>query len=109
MRDPESRPVQIEEIHALGQSVAGQGSIFGYALVTGLATQMDHYIEDHVFPTAGSAGVSAAQLDVVKMHVEAMRLVITQKMEGDGGAVGKQLLTGLGLVIKKVTGSAPTA
>ncbi len=62
-----------------------------------------------MFPTAGSAGVSAAQLDVVKMHVEAMRLVITQKMEGDGGAVGKQLLTGLGLVIKKVTGSAPTA
>ena len=109
VRDPESRAVQIEEIHALGQSVAGQGSIFGYALVTGLATQMDHYIEDHVFPTAGSAGVSAAQLDVVKMHVEAMRLVITQKMEGDGGAVGKQLLTGLGLVIKKVTGSAPTA
>ncbi len=42
VRDPESRPVQIEEIHALGQSVAGQGSIFGYALVTGLATQMDH-------------------------------------------------------------------
>ncbi len=106
-RDPESRAVQIEEIHALGQSIAGQGTSFGYALMTALATQMDHYLEDHVFPTAGSDGVSTAQLEVVKMHIEAMRLVVQQKMEGDGGAVGKQLLTGLGLVIKKVTGSTP--
>jgi hypothetical protein len=41
-------------------------------------------------------------MDVVKVHVESIRLVMQQKMEGEGGAVGKQIMGGLGLVIKKV-------
>jgi hypothetical protein len=106
MNDPESRPVQIEEIHALSQSIAGQGSSFGYQLLTGIATQLCHYLEDHVFPTAGTEGVTGAQLEVVKVHNETMRLVVTQKIAGDGGPVGQKLLGGLTMVIKKVTGTA---
>jgi hypothetical protein len=108
-RDPESRAMQIEEIHAIGQSIAGQGGSFGYPLMTALATQLCHYIEDHVFPVAGTRGVTDPELEVVKVHVEAMRLVQQQKMEGDGGPVGQKLVAGLGMVIKKVTGAAPTA
>jgi hypothetical protein len=108
-QDPESRPLQIEEIHALSQSIAGQGTSFGYPLLTGIATQLCHFIEDHVFPVAGTRGVTDPELDVVKVHNEAMRLVVQQKMAGDGGPVGQKLLGGLGLVIKKVTGTVPSA
>ncbi len=107
--DPESRPMQIEEIHAIAQSVAGQGASFGYPLLTAIATQLCHYIEDHVFPVAGARGVTDPELEVVKVHNEAMRLVVTQKMAGDGGPIGSKLVGGLGLVIKKVTGTAPGA
>jgi hypothetical protein len=107
MLDPESRPIQIEEIHAIGQSLAGQGSSFNYPLVTALASQLCHYIEDHVFPLAGVRGVTDSEMEIVKVHMEAMRLIVQQKMEGDGGATGQKIVTGLGLVIKKVTGTAP--
>jgi hypothetical protein len=108
-RDPESRAMQIEEMHAIAQSVAGQGSTFGYPLMTALATQLCHYIEDHVFPVAGNRGVTDPELEVVKVHIEAMRLVQQQKMSGDGGPIGQKLVAGLGLVIKKVTGATPAA
>jgi hypothetical protein len=106
-RDPSSRPQQIEEIHAISQSIAGQGSSFGYPLITGLATQLCHYIEDHVFPVAGTRGVTDPEIEVIKVHMEAMRLVIMQKMEGEGGPIGQKLIAGLGMVIKKVTGTTP--
>ena len=39
--------------------------------MTALASQLCHYIEDHVFPNAGSAGVSMAQLEVVNFLLNA--------------------------------------
>jgi two-component system response regulator PilR (NtrC family) len=35
---------------------------------------------------------------------EALRLVMQQKMEGDGGPIGQKLVAGLALVIKKIKG-----
>ena len=43
----------------------------------------------------------------MKVHVEAIRLIITQKMEGDGGPIGQKVVSGLSAVIKKVAGDAP--
>ena len=107
--DPESRPGHIEDIHATAQSIAGQGSSFGYPVVTALASQLCHYLEDHVFPHATTRGVTDPELEVVRVHMEAIKLVVTQKLEGDGGPIGSKLLGGLALVIKKVTGETPNA
>ncbi len=44
------------------------------------------------------------QMEAVRVHQEAMRLVLQQKMEGEGGPIGQKLVAGLGLVIKKIKG-----
>jgi hypothetical protein len=107
LAEPEKRATHVEDLHGVAQAIAGQGSLFGYPLITGLGSQLCHFIEDHIFPLAGERIATEAELEVVKVHVEAMRLVITQKMEGDGGPVGQKLVSGLAAVIKKVT-AAPT-
>ena len=68
-----------------------------------MGSQLCHFIEDYLFPLAGERIPNEAELEVVKVHMEAIRLVIQQKMEGDGGATGKQLVAGLAATIKRVT------
>ncbi len=65
-------------------------------------------IKNYLLASAGD-DLSNAQLEVVKVHVEAIRLIITQKMEGDGGPIGQKVVAGLGAVIKKVAGETPAA
>ena len=45
-----------------------------------------------------------AEMNVVRVHIDALRMVIAQHLEGDGGAAGKALVRGLQLVIAKVSG-----
>ena len=41
------------------------------------------------------------QVEVVKAHVDAMRAVIREKVSGDGGQVGKELLAGLKAAVQR--------
>jgi hypothetical protein len=104
--EPAKRNAHVEDLHGVAQAIAGQGSLFGYPLVSSLGSQLCHYIEDHIFPFAGERMPTEGELEVVKVHMETIRLVIQQKMEGDGGPVGLKLVAGLGAVIKKVTAAA---
>ena len=89
----------MQALYGIVQTVKGQGSSFGYPLISAIGSQLARFMEDR------GDNVSDAQMEVVKVHVEAIRLVMQQKMEGEGGPVGKQIVSGLGLVIKKVTGA----
>ena len=53
---------------------------------------------------AFKSDLTDAQMEAVKVHQEALRLVMQQKMEGDGGPIGQKLVAGLALVIKKIKG-----
>ncbi len=99
LKDPANRAQHMQELYGVVQTVKGQGSSFGYPLISAIGSQLARFMEDR------GDDVSDAQMEVVKVHVEAIRLVMQQKMEGEGGAIGKQIVGGLGLVIKKVTGA----
>jgi len=99
------RNKRIEELYAVVQGIKGQGGSFGYPLITGIGSQLCHFIEQSAFAKEDGS-LTDAQMEVVKLHTEAMRLVILQKMEGEGGAAGPKLMAGLGMAIKKVTGQA---
>jgi hypothetical protein len=103
MSEPDKRAAHLEELHGVAQAVAGQGSSFGYPLITALGSQMCHFIEDHLFPLAGERIPTETEMGAIKVHIETIRLVIQQKMEGEGGDAGKKLVAGLAMVIKKVT------
>ena len=99
LNEPDSRVEHIQRLYGIIQTVKGQGSSFGYPLISAIGAQLARFIEDQ------GDELTDAQMEVVKVHVEAIRLVMQQKMEGEGGAVGKKIVGGLGLVIKKVAGA----
>ena len=98
LADKDNRATHVEALYMKSSELKGQGGSFGYPLMTTIGSQLCRFIE-----TAGN-NLSDAQMGVVKLHVETLRLVIQQKMEGEGGATGQKLLTGLSLAIKKVSG-----
>jgi len=98
MADPANRVAHMQELYAVVQSIKGQGTSFGYPLMTAVGSQLARFIED-----CGD-NLTDAQMEAVKVHQEALRLVMQQKMEGDGGPVGQKLVAGLAMVIKKIKG-----
>ncbi len=83
-------------VFQLSHDMKGQGGSFGYALMTILGGNLCRFIEN--LEDAGPA-----EVEVIQLHINAMDLVITKRMKGDGGKEGEQLLDGLGLVTAKVS------
>ncbi len=96
--DAANRAAAQEDIHAFTHDIKGQGGSFNYPLMTAVGNHLCKFIE-------GVDGtLNDSQLDVVKVHIDTMRLIIMEKMEGDGGKAGDRLLKGLVAVITKMSG-----
>lgn len=102
LKDPSNRVERVQELYAIVQLIKGQGSSFGYPLISNVGAQLARFIED-----CGD-NLTDAQMEGVKVHVETLRLIMQQKMEGDGGPMGQKIVAGLALVIKKMTGGGET-
>ncbi|MBF0561265.1 MAG: Hpt domain-containing protein [Alphaproteobacteria bacterium] len=96
MSDPSNRRVHISEIFRIAHDVKGQGGSFGYQLMTVIATYLCRMVEKIENP-------GPEHMAVIKLHIDALRLVITQRMEGTGGAAGESLVKGLEAVIGKIS------
>lgn len=96
--DKANRAKHVHDLYMKAAEIKGQGATFGYPLMSTIGSQLCRFIE-----TVGN-DLNDAQMGVVKLHVETLRLVIQQKMEGEGGGAGQKLLTGLSLALKKVMG-----
>jgi hypothetical protein len=103
IKDQAGRVQRIQELYAIVQTIKGQGSSFGYPLISNVGAQLARFIED-----CGD-NLTDAQMEGVKVHVETLRLIMQQKMEGDGGPMGQKIVAGLALVIKKMTGGGDAA
>ncbi|MBL8630022.1 MAG: phosphorelay protein [Rhodospirillaceae bacterium] len=97
-KDKPNRAAHIENLYNKTVEIKGQGGSFNYPLMTQVGSQLCRFIEIQ------GNDLDDPRMDIVKLHVETLRLVIAQKMEGDGGGMGAKLVAGLGLAIKKVTG-----
>ncbi|NKB45683.1 MAG: phosphorelay protein [Alphaproteobacteria bacterium] len=94
--DPSAGADAREEMYGFAHDIKGQGGSFGYPLMTAVGNQLCKFME-------GIEGnLNAAQLSVVKVHIDTLRLIIQERMEGDGGKAGSQLLRALDAVIAKV-------
>ncbi len=86
----------LARIFQLSHDMKGQGGSFGYSLMTILGGNLCTFVE--YLEDAGPA-----EVEVVRLHIDAMDLVIAKQMKGDGGTEGAQLLKGLGLVAAKIS------
>jgi len=85
----------LENVFQIAHDMKGQGGSFGYDLMTAIGDHLCRLVEK--MDTAGPR-----EQMMIRVHIDAMRVVITKELKGDGGNEGRQLLMGLTLVGDKV-------
>lgn len=91
---PEGQGQALVRIYQISHDMKGQGGSFQYQLMTILGDLLCRYVE-------GRESATEADLAVIRLHIDAMQVVIAKQMTGDGGADGAKLLKGLELVVAK--------
>ena len=88
---------ELGDIFLIVHDIKGQGGSFGYQMMTEIGNHLCRFVD-----FLGSA--NPEEIGVVELHVDALRLVITDDMKGDGGVAGISLVKGLEMVVAKVSG-----
>ncbi len=93
--DKDNGKTHLSRIFQISHDIKGQGGSFGYQMMTILGSQLCHFVEE--LEDARDNDIKA-----IKLHVDAMKMVISRRMEGDGGAEGEVLFSGLDKVVAKL-------
>ena len=86
-------------IHAVAKQLGLQGETFGYPLVTTIGNSLMRF--------AGSGlPNNAAGVELVRVHIDSLNAVLKNQISGDGGDIGRELVSELQAAIRKITGAA---
>jgi len=91
---PHERRTLFERIRRIAHDLKGQGGTFGYPLITNFASSLDEFAGPNV-------GMTDSHVESIKAHIDSMRVVINERIDGDGGENGKLLTQGLQQAIAK--------
>ena len=94
------RTANFEEINLIAHELRGQGGTFGYPLITVFGKSLYEV-------TKPPCRQDDANLEIVKAHIDTMRAVLRDRVEGDGGEIGQALFKVLKMAINKY--AAPQA
>ena len=75
---------QLDLLYAAMHNIKGQGTSFGYPLVTRIGQSLCRLI-------APGRALDEAGLKIAQAHLDALKLVLDQKIAGKGGEVGDKL------------------
>ena len=84
----------IEDLRRVLHDLRGQAGTFGYPLVSQVGDSACKFIDL-------SEDFGVTEIEVVGMHIDALKAISQAKIKGDGGPVGTELMTGLRKVINK--------
>ncbi len=84
--EPATAAAHLETLRSLVHDMKGQGATFGYPLVTEIGQSL------HEFLTELSAPREIA-LKIIGHHVDALSSVIKNDIQGDGGEVGREVIS----------------
>ena len=87
--DPSGRGQHVEALFRVGHDLKGQGSSFGYPLVTKIGQSLCTLTRDR------KRGYESTDLDLAKSHLDALDLLQTKGITGEGGKVGADLVAKL--------------
>ncbi len=88
------RTQNFEQINLIAHELRGQGGTFGYPLITVFGKSLYEV-------TKPPCQQDDASLEIVKAHIDTMRAVLREKIEGDGGEMGQMLFKALKAAINK--------
>ncbi len=91
------RTKDVDKVFGIAHDMKGQGGSFGYELITAVGNNLCRLIErfdDSVAPDV--------QNEAIRIHIDAMKLIISNRMKGDGGAQGTAILNGVQQMVEKL-------
>ncbi len=88
------RKEELKGVYLEALNIKNQGFNLGYDLMTEICNELCLLIEK--LDKAGPQEVA-----VIKVHIEAMKLIISQNIKGSGGTIGEEMLAGLRQVCDK--------
>ena len=96
LKDPDANLRSLmARINRGAHEMRGQGGIFGYPLITEFSKSLFLSTNKNV------QAISDNEYELLKAHIDAIKVVISEKVEGDGGETGRALLAGIQAAIKK--------
>ena len=93
----QGRVEKLKSVFQIAHDIKGQGGSFGYDLMTAIGHQVCRLIEK-------APPDDPDLVDVIDVHVNSMKLVIANKIKGQGGKAGENMLAGLSKVCEKILG-----
>lgn len=92
--DPAGRAQHLKRVFHIAHDMRGQGGSFGYPLVTQICDHLCRFIDR-------TADFGEGEIQVLNVHLDALNLVIRQKMQKADTQQAQALLKGLELVHAK--------
>jgi len=96
LKETDNRQTLFDDLFTVAHDIKGQGGSFNYPLMTVIGNLLCRFLE------RTKDEPKESHLPVIKVHIDALRLVIAQRMEGDGGRAGDNLVRGLDATIAKM-------
>jgi chemotaxis protein histidine kinase CheA len=87
--DPAGRAPHVEALFRVGHDLKGQGTSFGYPLVTKIGHSLCALTRDRALQYDGK------HLDLARSHLDAIDLILTKGIKGEGGKIGAELVAKL--------------
>ncbi len=84
LSDTEITSGDVSSMFDLVHEIRGQGGTFGFDLISTIADSLCKFVE-------GRKNLSAKELDVIKVHILAMKAVYRQSLKGKHGDLQEQL------------------
>ena len=91
--DSPDRADVYDKIRAIAHDMRGQGSTFGYPLITRIARSISHTIKEG----SGDEAIDA----LVQAHVDAMADIVDNSLDGDGGDDGARVIKDLEAALER--------
>ena len=85
---------EMNGVFQVSHDIKGQGGSFGYDLMTAIGNELCRFIEK-----ADKVGVG--EIAAIKLHIDALKLVIAQDLKGTRGKEGEKMLSGLQQICDK--------
>ena len=96
--DPAGRGQHVDALFRVGHDLKGQGTSFGFPLVTKIGHSLCALTRDR------ACSYGSKHLDLAKSHLDALDLILTKGIKGEGGKVGRELVAKLEQRVSELLG-----